>query len=87
MVFTRELVYFTDNDSGSDKIPVIRQEIKDLEEILSKKVEEAIELDNNNALLIETTKQIDKGVRVKILKDYIVVSDDSFKNKKLINLK
>lgn len=87
MVFTRELVYFTDNDSGSDKIPVIRQEIKDLEEILSKKVEEAIELDNNNALLIETTKQIDKGVRVKILKDYIVVSDDSFHNKKIINLK
>lgn len=87
MILTRELVYFNENDSDNEKIKIIKKEIKQLEETLSAKVEEAIELDNNNSLLIETTGQIFQGVKLKILKESMVVEDDSFKNKKIINLR
>ncbi len=87
MILTRELVYFNENDSNNEKIPIINNEIKQLEEILSTKVEEAIELENNDALMIETSGQISQGVKLKILKESMIVSDDSFKNKKIINLR
>ena len=87
MLLTRELVYFNENDGDNVKIPIIRKEIKQLEETLSIKVEEAIELENNNSLMIETTGQIAKGTKLKILKESTIISDDSFKNKKIINLK
>ena len=87
MILTRELVYFNDTDVDNSKVPIIREEIRDLEEILSQKVEEAIELDNTNALSIETTQKIDEGVRIKILKESIIVSDESFQKKKIINFK
>lgn len=87
MILTRELVYFNDTDVDNNKVPIIREEIRDLEEILSQKVEEAIELDNTNALSIETTQKIDEGVRIKILKESIIVSDESFQKKKIINFK
>lgn len=87
MILTRELVYYNDNDSSNEKLAFIRDEIKLLEETLSHKVEEAIELENNNSLMIETNGQIAKGVKLKILKETTVIQDDSFKNKKIINLK
>lgn len=87
MLLTRELVYFNENDGDNVKVPIIRKEIKQLEETLSIKVEEAIELENNNSLMIETTGQIAKGTKLKILKESTIISDDSFKNKKIINLK
>ncbi len=87
MILTRELVYFNENDSDNEKIPIIRREIKQLEEKLSTKVEEAIELENNNSLMIETRGQIFPGVKLKILKESMIVEDDSFKNKKIINLR
>ena len=87
MLLTRELVYFNENDSANEKISIIRKEIKQLEETLSLKVEEAIELENNNSLMIETTGQIAKGTKLKILKESTIITDDSFKHKKIINLK
>ena len=87
MILTRELVYFNENDSENEKVSIIKKEIKLLEETLSSKVEEAIELDNNDALMIETTGQICQGVKLKILKESMIVSDNSFKNKKIINLR
>ena len=87
MILTRELVYFNENDSENEKIPIIKREIKQLEENLSAKVEEAIELENNNSLMIETTGLIARGVKLKILKESLVVDDDSCKNKKIINLR
>lgn len=87
MILTRELVYFNENNSDNEKVPIIRKEIKLLEEKLSGKVEEAIELDSNNSLMIETTGQIAQGVKIKILKDSKIIDDNSFKNKKIINLR
>jgi len=86
MLLTRELVYFNENDSENDKVPIIRKEIKQLEETLSNKVEEAIELENSKSLMIETTGQIAQGTRLKIMKESTVIDDDSFKHKKIITL-
>ncbi len=87
MILTRELVYFNENDIENDKVKIIKKEIKQLEELLSDKVEEAIELENNAALMIEARGELSRGVRLKILKESLTITDNSYDNKKIINLR
>ncbi len=87
MILTRELVYFNENDIENKKVAILKKEIKQLEERLSDKVEEAIELDNNDSLMIDIRGNIASGVKLKILKESTTVSDNSYNKKKIINLK
>lgn len=87
MILTRELVYFNENDIENEKVELIKNEIKELEEKLSAKVEEAIELDSNDSLMIETKGKIAAGTRLKILKESVIVNDKTYDYKKIINLR
>jgi uncharacterized protein (DUF342 family) len=87
MILTRELVYFNENDSQNEKVAIIKKEIKQLEELLSNKVEEAIDLDNRDALMIKSKGKLGNGVRLKILKESLIVTDTFYDNKEIINLR
>jgi uncharacterized protein (DUF342 family) len=87
MLLTRELVYLSENNINVEKLPLIEEEIKLLEDRLSQKVEESIEIEFNNGASIETTGHIQRHVSLRILKDSHQVNDDDFRCKKINNLR